>query len=119
MRNNPENTKVGEEGRGGTPGTRAVIFLQPMEETMVEKAFPRSCGEEPCWSRYPHSPWRTPCPISGVYSQSPRWQRFILKDPRLWEGPTLQIYPEGLWHMKAHARAEEQCEEEGKAEMNF
>ena len=36
-----ETTKVSEEGgRGGAPGTRAEIPLQPMEKTLVRQAVP-------------------------------------------------------------------------------
>ena len=37
-----ETTKVSEEGgRGGAPGTRAEIPLQPMEKTLVRQAVPQ------------------------------------------------------------------------------
>ncbi|GAB0176471.1 hypothetical protein GRJ2_000112300 [Grus japonensis] len=40
-RNNPADTKVSEEGgRGGAPGTKAEIPLQPIEKTMVRQAVP-------------------------------------------------------------------------------
>jgi len=41
-RNNPADTKGGEEGgRGGAPGSRAGIPLQPVEEkTVVRQAVP-------------------------------------------------------------------------------
>lgn len=36
-RNNPTDTKVSEEGRGGgAPGTRADVPLLPLEGTMLE-----------------------------------------------------------------------------------
>lgn len=47
VRNNSENTKVGEERGGSTPGTRVDIYLQPMKETMMEKAFPSSWWRRP------------------------------------------------------------------------
>ena len=40
-RNDSADTKISEEGgRGGAPGARAEIPLQPMEKTMVRQAVP-------------------------------------------------------------------------------
>lgn len=47
MRNNPENAKAGEEGGESAPDTRADVYLQPMEETMVVKACPSSWWRGP------------------------------------------------------------------------
>ena len=41
MRNNPEGTKVSEQGwAGGISGTGAKVTLWPVERTMLEKAVP-------------------------------------------------------------------------------
>ncbi|PKU48694.1 suppression of tumorigenicity 5 protein isoform x4 [Limosa lapponica baueri] len=52
-RNNFADTEVNEEGgRGGAPGTRAEIPLQPMVRTMVRQE-PSAAHGGPQWSRYP------------------------------------------------------------------
>ena len=62
-RNNPVDTQVSEEGgKGGAPGTRAEIPLQPLEQTIEKLIIPLQpvdgySGADVCTA----SPDRTPC----------------------------------------------------------